>query len=115
VQKSGNFPSSVIVSGVSAVDERPVTGGGFADIWRGQAKGTLVALKVLRLFGQIENLTTASNVGWSCITNHLSYIIAGAPSRGYDMEILQERECLSILWRMRRRVRSSYRAGIALV
>ncbi len=80
MQKSGKFPSSVIVSSVSAIGARPVTGGGFADIWQGQAKGTLVALKVLRLFGQIEDFTAAFNVRFSRIINHLSYPIIGALS-----------------------------------
>ncbi len=115
MQKSGNFPSSLIVSGVSVIGTMPVIGGGFADIWQGEVKGTLVALKVLRIFGQTEDRIVAFNVSQNLVVNLLSDLAVGALSRSYDMAILHEHKCLSILWRMHRRVRSSDRSCISLV
>ncbi|TDL22518.1 kinase-like protein [Rickenella mellea] len=41
----------LLVRGVRRTGEVPVTGGGFADIWRGEFRGKHVALKVIRTFG----------------------------------------------------------------
>ncbi len=42
-------------SNTTGPDTIAVAWGGFADIWKGTFKGELVALKVLRLYGQPED------------------------------------------------------------
>ena len=50
VLKHGKFPSTLFVRGVERIGKNAVTGGGFADIWRGKIDNKIVALKVLRIF-----------------------------------------------------------------
>lgn len=63
MQKGGIFPSSDNVSGISKVGSEPVVSGGFADVYKGQVGGSLVALKVLRFLRRVEDSTAAFNVG----------------------------------------------------
>jgi hypothetical protein len=47
------IPASVFLEGVVIDPNRdPIGGGGFSDLFRGQYKGTPVALKKLRVFGE---------------------------------------------------------------
>ena len=55
VLNTGQFPRSLIVGGISCLSSYPILGGGFADIWQGRLiDGTVVALKVLRVFSNTE-------------------------------------------------------------
>lgn len=51
VKASGRLPRYLFVSDVRRLGGNPLAGGGFADVWRGEAHGASVALKVLRIFG----------------------------------------------------------------
>ena len=50
VLRTGTLPPYLFLSEVERLGANPVFGGGFADIWKGYAKGRLVALKVIRVF-----------------------------------------------------------------
>ena len=55
VLNTGQFPRSLIVDGINCLSSYPILGGGFADIWQGRLiDGTVVALKVLRVFRNTE-------------------------------------------------------------
>ncbi len=54
VVKEGILPEQLMVRGVERLGDHAVAWGGFADIWKGTVKAELVALKVLRLYGQPE-------------------------------------------------------------
>lgn len=48
--RCGILPTSHIISeGLVITTERPITSGGFADVFRGTWKGVLVAIKVFRI------------------------------------------------------------------
>ncbi|KAI5116420.1 hypothetical protein M0805_001383 [Coniferiporia weirii] len=51
VKASGSLPHYLFLSNVTHVGSHPVSGGGFADVWKGTFGGRIVALKVLRIFG----------------------------------------------------------------
>ncbi|TDL14590.1 kinase-like protein [Rickenella mellea] len=51
-KRSGCYPDCLILSDVERTGEHPVAGGGFADVWRGNSGGRLVALKALRIYGK---------------------------------------------------------------
>lgn len=53
--KEGILPDQLMVHGVEKLGDFAVAWGGYADIWKGTFKGELVALKVLRLYGQPED------------------------------------------------------------
>src|SRR5205823_768587 len=46
------LPSFLFVTGVRCLETHPIAGGGFADVWKGGLGDKIVALKVLRLFGE---------------------------------------------------------------
>ncbi|TDL15151.1 kinase-like protein [Rickenella mellea] len=48
--KTGTYPDCLTVSQIRYLGDHPVSGGGFADIWRGELIDRPVALKVLRVF-----------------------------------------------------------------
>lgn len=54
VKDSGQLPSSIIINDVTRCGFNPVSGGGFADVWKGRLGGIVVAMKVLRIFGEGE-------------------------------------------------------------
>ncbi|KAH8111281.1 kinase-like domain-containing protein [Phellopilus nigrolimitatus] len=55
----GFIPPSVYIQDVSLLENHPVSGGGFADVYKGSlASGSVVAMKVLRFFG------TSEDPGW---------------------------------------------------
>jgi hypothetical protein len=43
------IPASVLIRGLSLIEQQPVSGGGFADIYRAMYRGQEVALKHLRV------------------------------------------------------------------
>ncbi|TDL22584.1 kinase-like protein [Rickenella mellea] len=45
------LPSYLFIPGVQRIGKNAVGGGGFADVWKGELAGKIVALKVLRIFG----------------------------------------------------------------
>ncbi|KAK1233897.1 hypothetical protein PQX77_002920 [Marasmius sp. AFHP31] len=47
---SGLCPSCLNLENVERVGNRPVGGGGFADVWKGKIKGQLVCLKVVKVY-----------------------------------------------------------------
>ncbi|TDL17031.1 kinase-like protein [Rickenella mellea] len=51
VQEKKTVPPYLFLSQVRRFGTNPVTGGGFADIWKGEWQHKIVALKVLRIFG----------------------------------------------------------------
>ncbi|KAH8110411.1 kinase-like protein [Phellopilus nigrolimitatus] len=51
VNVTGFLPKFLFLSNIKRVGKNPITGGGFADVWKGSMGGNLVALKVLRNFG----------------------------------------------------------------
>ncbi len=63
VMRCTTLPPCLVVTGVSRVGTNPVAGGGFADIWKGLLDGEVVALKVLRIYGGIENHAATYKVG----------------------------------------------------
>lgn len=54
VRKRGVLPIYLFVSGVRRIGRNPAFGGGFADVWKGDVREALVALKVLRIFEHNE-------------------------------------------------------------
>lgn len=54
VVKEGTLPEQLMVRGAERLGDHAVAWGGFADIWKGTLEGELVALKVIRLYGQPE-------------------------------------------------------------
>ncbi|KAJ7589976.1 kinase-like domain-containing protein [Mycena floridula] len=46
----GVLPPSFLVNDISCHDDRPITGGGYADIWKGRQAGREVCVKVIRMF-----------------------------------------------------------------
>ncbi|TDL22521.1 kinase-like protein [Rickenella mellea] len=50
IAKTGLLPQNLFVKGLSKIGDNPLVGGGFADVWKGEFHGELVALKVLRVF-----------------------------------------------------------------
>ncbi|KAH8824808.1 hypothetical protein DL96DRAFT_1435220, partial [Flagelloscypha sp. PMI_526] len=44
------LPPSFFLSDLQCVDVHPFTGGGYADVWKGQRRDKTVCLKVLRIF-----------------------------------------------------------------
>lgn len=46
----GLLPSGIYLLGIQNISLRPVSGGGFADVYKGLYNGQLVALKVARIF-----------------------------------------------------------------
>ncbi len=62
VTKEGILPDQLLLHGVEKLGEHAVAWGGFADIWKGTVNGELVALKVLRLYGQPEEQKALINV-----------------------------------------------------
>lgn len=55
VNKTGKLPEYLFQNQVKRLGRNPITGGGFADVWRGDLHGKVVALKVLRHFEQTED------------------------------------------------------------
>ncbi|KAH8113199.1 kinase-like protein [Phellopilus nigrolimitatus] len=55
VNATGFLPKYLFLPGVKRVGDNPVTGGGFADVWKGKMGERHVALKVLRIFGLANN------------------------------------------------------------
>lgn len=51
-RQRGILPASVYLGHIDNFDRRPVCGGGFSDIYMGEYNQQLVALKVLRMFGE---------------------------------------------------------------
>lgn len=51
-RQRGILPASVYLGHIDSFDRRPVCGGGFSDIYMGEYNQQLVALKVLRMFGE---------------------------------------------------------------
>ncbi|KAJ8088480.1 Rho guanine nucleotide exchange factor [Marasmius tenuissimus] len=49
-ERSGLCPSCLNLENVERVGNRPVAGGGFADVWKGRIKGQLVCLKVVKVY-----------------------------------------------------------------
>lgn len=73
VRKGRMLPSSILLEDVSPMGAMPVTAGGFADIWQGRVNnGTIVALKVLRIFNQVDDLSTAFDVRFLIFGNERS-------------------------------------------
>lgn len=62
VLKGGILPDQLMLQDVVKLGDHAVAGGGFADIWKGTFNGELVALKVLRVFGQPEDQKAFLNV-----------------------------------------------------
>lgn len=56
-ESSGTFPQCLVLSDVSLEDE-PVAGGGFGDVFRGRLRGHEIAVKVLKVYKMsvVENL-----------------------------------------------------------
>ncbi|KLO11587.1 kinase-like protein [Schizopora paradoxa] len=50
VELTGILPDGLFVNGVKRLGDNPVAGGGFADVWKGEIRGTSVALKVIRVY-----------------------------------------------------------------
>ncbi|TDL20568.1 kinase-like protein [Rickenella mellea] len=50
VTHTGTFPEDLFVAGAKRVGKNPHSGGGFADVWRGESRGRPVAMKVLRIY-----------------------------------------------------------------
>ncbi|TDL20541.1 kinase-like protein [Rickenella mellea] len=50
VRETGILPVGLLVTNAKRIGGDPVSGGGFADVWRGEFRGTPVAMKVLRIF-----------------------------------------------------------------
>lgn len=61
-KNSAVLPSCLYVTGVQKTGDHPVSGGGYADVWRGQFGETPVALKVLRFFGSQSDLDKVQKV-----------------------------------------------------
>ena len=55
MRRTGILPLGAVLDEIEVLGNNAVTGGGFADIWKGNFKGKQVALKVLRIFGENEN------------------------------------------------------------
>jgi len=58
VNKTGVLPKYLFQYRVKRIGRNPIAGGGFADVWRGELRGKVVALKVLRHFEQTEDART---------------------------------------------------------
>ncbi|KAH8113076.1 kinase-like domain-containing protein [Phellopilus nigrolimitatus] len=54
-QTLGILPSLIVIPGIKRLGDDPVHGGGFADVWKGEFEGHLLALKVLRIFSKADN------------------------------------------------------------
>ena len=52
VKDTCTLPNSMIVKNITLLEERAKLGGGCADIYRADLNGSLVALKVLRMFDE---------------------------------------------------------------
>ncbi|TDL20548.1 kinase-like protein [Rickenella mellea] len=48
--ETGILPRGLTITNARRVDKDPISGGGFADVWRGELWGKPVAMKVLRIF-----------------------------------------------------------------
>lgn len=57
------MPTHMHVKGVIKIGRDPVGSGGFADVWKGMVNGTIVALKVPRLYCEGIDLKTVAAVG----------------------------------------------------
>ncbi len=73
--KEGILPDQLMLRGVEKAGNNAVAWGGFADIWKGTFRGELVALKVLRLYGQPENQKVLINVCMSISYSELVCLI----------------------------------------
>ncbi|TDL20573.1 kinase-like protein [Rickenella mellea] len=60
VKQRNLFPDSLFVTNAKRIGRNPQSGGGFADVWRGELQGKPIAMKVLRMYqfgkSQLENV-----------------------------------------------------------
>ncbi|THU92124.1 kinase-like protein [Dendrothele bispora CBS 962.96] len=96
----GVLPPSMIIHDVTREGSYAVTGGGFADIWKGRKNGKLVCLKVLRFFTSSPEHRTKlfrdlSNevLLWKQLRHRCIL-----PLYGVNMELFQPSYCIVSPW-----------------
>ncbi|KAK0439169.1 kinase-like domain-containing protein [Armillaria borealis] len=95
----GIVPSSLFLLDTTREGENPVTGGGFADIWKGRLRDKQVCLKVLRVFGTEDEKVKVLRefcqeaLVWRQL-RHLNVL----PFLGVSKELFAPRYCLISPW-----------------
>ncbi|KAF5338827.1 hypothetical protein D9758_012084 [Tetrapyrgos nigripes] len=95
----GALPPSIVVHDVTREGTHPITGGGFADIWKGRRNGQPVCLKVLRIFTSSSDrkklFKDLSNEVLIWKQLHHRHIL---PLYGVNMELFQPSYCIVSPW-----------------
>lgn len=47
---SGLYPKCLVLTGIQSAEENAIDGGGFGDVWKGQFRNHMIAMKVLRVY-----------------------------------------------------------------
>ncbi|KAF5373016.1 hypothetical protein D9758_001463 [Tetrapyrgos nigripes] len=93
------LPPSIVVHDITREGQHPITGGGFADIWKGRRNGRLVCLKVLRIFTSSSDRSKLfkdlSNEVLIWKQLHHQHIL---PLYGVNMELFQPSYCIISPW-----------------
>lgn len=65
-KQSGQYPTCLRLEGIR-LDNQPIAGGAFGEVYKGDLNGSLIAVKVVRLYlrSDIEKLLRVSRKQWS--------------------------------------------------
>lgn len=98
VRDSGNLPRILILNNIRRISSNPVCGGGFADVWKGMKSEEVVALKVLRIYGQDAASKQTRQVRRVSSIGPLSYLQKGFLYGGNDLASIQSQKRHAVLW-----------------